>query len=39
MINTTRTVGTAVTFDSARINALLSTGLINNAANLEKANI
>ena len=37
MINTAKTVGTADTFNPARINALLSTGLINNAANLEKA--
>lgn len=37
MINTARTVGTASTFDSARINQLLSTGVINNIANLEKA--
>ena len=37
MINTAKTVGTAATFDPARIKELLSTGLINNAANLEKA--
>lgn len=37
MINTAKTIGTAETFDSAKINGLLSTGLINNVANLEKA--
>lgn len=37
MINTAKTVGTAETFDSARIKQLLSTGLINNIVNLEKA--
>jgi len=37
VINTDKTVGTAATFDSGRINELLSTGLINNVANLEKA--
>jgi hypothetical protein len=37
MIDTTKTVGTAATFDAPRINGLLSTDLINNVANLEKA--
>ena len=37
MINTAKTIGTAETFDSAKINELLSTGLINNVANLERA--
>ena len=37
MINTAKTMGTATTFDPARINALLSSGVVNNAANLEKA--
>lgn len=37
MIDTTKTVGTAATFDPQKINALLSQGAINNIANLEKA--
>lgn len=37
MNNTGKTIGTADTFDSAKINGLLSTGLINNVANLERA--
>jgi hypothetical protein len=37
VINTEKTVGTPATFDPARINELVSTGLINNVANLEKA--
>ncbi len=37
MIDTTKTVGKAATFDPAKISGLLSTGLINNVSNLEKA--
>src|SRR5271157_5812484 len=37
MIDTTKTVGTAASFDSEKIKALLSQGIINNVANLEKA--
>jgi hypothetical protein len=37
MMDTTKTVGTAATFDPAKITALLSTGAINNIGNLEKA--
>jgi len=37
VIDTTKTIGTTATFDSAKINGLLSTGLINNVANLERA--
>ena len=37
MIDTDKTIGTADTFDSAKINGLLSTGLIYNVANLERA--
>ena len=37
MIDTTKTVGTAATFDPDRIHALLSQGAINNISNLEKA--
>ena len=37
MINTAKTIGTAKTFDSAHINELLTKGVINNLANLEKA--
>ena len=37
MIDTTKTVGTATTFDPNRVQALLSQGVINNIANLEKA--
>ncbi|NLE04787.1 MAG: nucleotidyl transferase AbiEii/AbiGii toxin family protein [Crenarchaeota archaeon] len=37
VIDTTKTVGTTTTFDSAKINGLLSTGLINNVTNLERA--
>jgi hypothetical protein len=37
MIDTTKTVGTAASFDSEKIKALLSQGVINNVANLEKA--
>ena len=37
MIDTTKTVGTAETFDPARIKALVSQGVINNVGNLEKA--
>lgn len=37
MIDTTKTIGSAESFDAAKINGLLSTGLINNIANLEKA--
>lgn len=37
MINTAKTIGTAETFDTAKINGLLSKGLINNVANLERA--
>jgi hypothetical protein len=36
-IDITKTVGTAATFDPAKITALLSTGAINNIGNLEKA--
>jgi len=37
MIDTTKTEGTAESFDPSRINGLLSAGLINNVTNLEKA--
>ena len=37
MIDTSKTVGSAETFDPEKINALLSQGVINNVANLEKA--
>ena len=37
MIDTTKTIGTAATFDSAKVSGLLSTGVINNIGNLEKA--
>jgi hypothetical protein len=37
VIDTTKTIGTAATFGSEKINGLLSTGLINNVANLERA--
>lgn len=37
MIDTTKTVGTAASFDSEKIRSLLSKGVINNVANLEKA--
>lgn len=37
MIDTTKTVGTAASFDPEKIKALLSQGVINNVANLEKA--
>ena len=37
MIDTTKTVGTAATFDPAKITELLSKGAINNIGNLEKA--
>lgn len=37
MIDTTKTVGTAETFDPEKIRSLLSEGTINNVANLEKA--
>jgi len=37
MIDTTKTVGTADTFDQGKISALLSQGVINNISNLEKA--
>ena len=36
MIDTTKTVGTAASFDPEKIKALLSQGVINNVANLEK---
>jgi len=34
VINTAKTRGTAETFDSAKINGLLSTGLINSRATM-----
>lgn len=37
MIDTTKTVGTAESFDPEKIHSLLSKGTINNVANLEKA--
>jgi hypothetical protein len=37
MVNITKTVGTAATYDPEKINKLLSSGAINNIANLEKA--
>ena len=37
MIDTTKTVGTAASFDSEKIRSLLSKGVINNVANFEKA--
>jgi hypothetical protein len=37
LIDTTKTVGTAETFDPEKIRALLSQGVINNVGNLEKA--
>ena len=37
MIDTTKTIGTAETFDATKVQNLLSTGLINNVSNLEKA--
>jgi hypothetical protein len=37
VINTAKTIGTVETFDAAKINGLLTTGLINNVSNLERA--
>ncbi|MDI9577530.1 MAG: nucleotidyl transferase AbiEii/AbiGii toxin family protein [Thermoproteota archaeon] len=37
MIDKTKTIGATKNFDSAKINELISTGLINNVANLERA--